>query len=100
MSILGTDKLDKAVDRIAKFKDELLAETLRRIQLRTPVDTGLLQASFYSWVAEDTIGVSNPVDYHDYVEGGTDKMQGTHMVLTTGSEMKEIAELAAKKAKL
>ena len=86
----------KITDRLVKvdddFAQEFADEFEKRVARRTPVDSGLLRASWETQVSSDAISISNDVDYAGYVEDGTEHMSGAHMLKTTMSEIPEIAK--------
>lgn len=61
-------------------------EVLSKIKDRTPVSTGTLNSS---WILNNNI-ISNDTPYAGYVEEGTYKMPGAHMVQQTIAELPTI----------
>jgi hypothetical protein len=90
LSVLDPKKIDD-------FMKEFLEIFLERVVERTPVKTGLLQASWGGEVKGDVITIENPVEYASYVEYGTVKMAPRAMLRTTMEESDQIAQEAMKR---
>jgi len=80
------------------FASEFADEFLERVKRKTPVRTGRLQAGWAADVEEEEISIYNDVEYAEYVEDGTERMSGAHMLKATAAETDEIAESARKRA--
>ena len=81
------------------FIDEFETEFLKRVEDRTPVDTGHLQNSWAIASDADSIVINNDAEYASYVEHGTSRMAGAHMLAVTLSERENISQLAVRRAK-
>ena len=87
--------------KLTKMKKEFQKEFLRRVADKTPVRTGLLQASWYWDNSNKDLPVfSNKQPYAQYVEFGTEHMRPVMMVGTTIKEADDILKIAAEKAGL
>lgn len=73
------------------FAEEFAEEFVRKVKARTPVRTGRLQGAWDWDVSSNEITIENLTDYAGYVEDGTERMAGAHMLKTTLSEVGEIA---------
>lgn len=91
-----TDRLKNTDD---VFADEFAKEFVSRVKVRTPVDTGRLQSGWDAHVTKDAITIENLTPYAGFVEDGTDRMSGAHMLKTTMSEVDEIAKDVVRKNK-
>ena len=89
--------IDTYIKRLTDFEHKFADIFVERVKIRTPVDTGRLQAGWRSEVKPGEIDILNPVPYCDYVEDGTPKMAGVHMLKVTASEADQIAVEAIKK---
>ena len=90
--------------RLKAWKKEVYKEFIRRLELKTPVDTGNLQAS---WKRDSTppegrdfFVIKSEVDYAQWVEYGSTKMQPRRMVRRTLAEIDDIKLHAARKVGL
>lgn len=91
------EELNIALDGFAEeFADIFMGRVVRR----TPVRTGALRNGWTSEVTDNSITVSNDVEYAAHVEYGTYKMEPRRMLTTTIMEAEDIAEQAARKAGL
>lgn len=96
--ILNTAEIDKTIKGLDKIFELFMESFKSSVMDKTPVDTGLLKAS---WVWErdgDLLTFSNLQDYAPYVEDGTPFMRGAFMVQTTIPEAPQILDAAAKGA--
>ena len=85
-------------DAVLKLNHDVSQETQFRIQLRTPVDTGLLQSSFQiENVTKDGFVITNDAPYVMYVEEGTPHTPPAHMVRATFAEFQEIVDLCVRR---
>ena len=82
--------------RLDGFKDEFAKEFEKRVEQRTPVDTGKLKRGWKSIKLADSTLVGNDVKYANHVEEGTEHMAGAHMLKVTVAERNEIAKHATK----
>lgn len=86
--------------RLRKFKQEFGIEFKRRVEARTPVDTGALQRGWGFTPTATDIEVYNVMPYASWVEYGTPKMAPRGMLRATVMESEAIAEVARKNAGL
>jgi Bacteriophage HK97-gp10, putative tail-component len=86
--------------RLRKFKQAYAEELLARVQRRTPVVTGDLQAGWGTTMHRESFDVWNTKEYADYVENGTPHMAPRRMLKSTIAEGEQIAEIAAAKVGL
>jgi hypothetical protein len=104
-------KLQKKLHKVDdKFVDEFTDQFIEKVTLRTPYPpgfnpgsgkkvTGNLKKGWDSKKSGNTVTIFNDVEYAEYVEKGTDKMRGAHMLLITGKETGLIAKKAYNKVK-
>lgn len=85
--------------RLRNFKKEFGMEFMDRVKAKTPVRTGTLQNSWGFTEKKTDIEIYNVAPYARYVEEGTEKMAPARMLALTMDESKQIAEVAAKRAK-
>ena len=83
---------------LRKFKQEFAMEFQRRLENRTPVLTGALQAGWVTKQTQKGFLLSNTQDYAYYVEFGTPVMAPRAMVRTTLFEKDAIAAVAKQRA--
>lgn len=96
-----------------RFAREFADDFVDRVKLRTPnpplspnpgsaansPSTGKLRRGWKSKVSSKEVTIYNDVEYAQYVEDGTEKMNGTHMLKTTANETGEISKRAYNKVK-
>jgi hypothetical protein len=92
------DDIKRLQGVMQRLPDEIAKEFLARLNMRTPVDTGALQAANKVEVVDNTIVVSNDKDYFDYVEDGTPKMRPVGMLKITEAELPAIVRVALQRA--
>lgn len=83
---------------LRKFKQEFAMEFQKRVEDRTPVRTGALQAGWVTTQRQTGFDLSNTQDYAEYVENGTPHMAPKGMIRTTLLETDQIAEVAKQRA--
>lgn len=86
--------------KLRKFKQAYAEELLARVQRRTPVVTGDLQAGWGTTLHRESFEVWNTKEYADYVENGTPHMAPRGMLKTTIAEGEQIAEVAVQRVGL
>lgn len=84
--------------RLRYFREEFGKEFMVRVMERTPVRTGLLQASWDFRLVDSNVEIRNNVEYASYVERGSERMEGRFMLATTAEEAEQIAEVAIERA--
>lgn len=72
--------------------DEAMAEVVTRIRYRTPVRTGALQRGWGLNKINNIYEITNEESYATYVESGTDKRAGVHMVRISIEELQQILQ--------
>lgn len=97
--VINKDTMNKVKGRLGKFRKHFAEEFVTRVADKTPVDTGLLQASWGYTLRSAYIRIVNPVHYADYVENGTPFMAPRAMLARTIREVKQIVSIAVRRAK-
>lgn len=81
-----------------KVIEEVTAEFKERVQIRTPVRTGRAQGGWQTSIQGESGNTSgrifNEVPYVGYLEDGTSKMEGFHMVAVTMEEVPDMIKAA------
>lgn len=100
MSVNIIDNTDKILAALNKQINDALKEisepVVNTIKSNTPVDTGKLRDSIKSKVKDNEVEFYSDVEYAKYVEFGTSKQKGKHMMrdgmMSNVSNMKTILE--------
>jgi hypothetical protein len=106
ITITGLDKFKADTAKVAELAQAFGDEFVARVKEKTPVDTGLLQASWELEVNPKSILVTNQAvnergePYSVYVEFGTEHMPGVFMLNRTIMESADILEVAKAKVGL
>lgn len=86
--------------KLRNLKTQIGVELVERVQRRTPVHTGALQASWGFQLTAKDIRVFNLMDYAPYIEYGTPHIAPRAMLRTTLLEMPAIVAVARTKVGL
>lgn len=103
----------RLTDPQKKFAQTFADDFLTRVKQRTPnpplspnpgsaansPSTGKLRKGWKANVSKTQVTIYNDVEYAGYVEDGTEKMNGTHMLKTTAAETPQISQAAYRKVK-
>lgn len=82
-----------------EFIEAFAEEFQARVEQKTPVKTGALQAGYSTQVTPVGFGLFNTQNYFEYVENGTARMAPRRMVARTMMEAPTIAKNALEKTK-
>lgn len=85
---------DQYAATLDAFKEKFTEEFLTRVQMRTPVRTGVLRDGWQGDISGDLITISNEVPYAEYIEYGTPHIAPFAMLGQTIAEVDIIAEIA------
>lgn len=98
--VKGLDKLRDKIKRLEKLPTAFGNEFVKRVQDKTPVDTGRLKAAWNLTVEDTAITVANDArndkgePYSAYVEYGTEHTHGAFMLARTEMEKEDILKTA------
>ncbi len=90
--------------KLQAFKEEFAKEFQKRVEDRSPVDTGLLKKSWETEIVPGAINLTSDAtnksgqQYAGYLEYGTEKIPPVGMVRTTMLEAEQIAKIAKERA--
>ena len=104
---------DRLTSPQKKFAQAFADDFLVKVKQRTPnpplspnpgsaansPSTGNLKRGWKAQVSSKQVKIYNDVEYAGYVEDGTEKMNGTHMLKTTAAETGAISKRAYDKVK-
>jgi hypothetical protein len=101
---------DRLTSPQKKFAQTFADDFIQRVKVRTPnppslradgsgPSTGNLKRGWKAKVSKTQVTIYNDVEYANYVEDGTDKMPGAHMLKTTANEAGTISKRAYDKVK-
>lgn len=101
---------DRLTSPQKKFAQTFADDFIVKVTTRTPnppslradgsgPSTGNLKRGWKSRVSRKEVTIYNDVEYAEYVEDGTEKMPGAHMLKTTAAETGQISKRAYDKVK-
>lgn len=93
-----SDFFDEHEKRSKNFVNEWAQEFKRRVEEKTPVKTGALQAGYQLAVTQDGFELSNTQPYFGYVEMGTKSQAPHRMAMRSFMEADQITKAAKERS--
>lgn len=89
---IDTGDFEHLGERLDEFINEFADEFDRRVRRRTPVDTGLAQASWELYIGPTYIELVNPQPYAERLENGWSQQAPLGMLRITVEEAPQMAD--------